>query len=69
MVTEGKLEDALRENTELGRTIAQPVEPGKGGVRIPKGLDIPKFWRLLEECIERADEENERLETEAVRTV
>lgn len=39
---------------ELGRTKANPVSEG---VRIPRSLDTRKFWRVLNECLERADEQ------------
>jgi len=29
---------------------------GKGeGVRIPKGLNVARFWRIIDECVERAE--------------
>lgn len=45
---------------ELGRTVAVPIEPGSnvGGVAVPRGLDIERFWGLIVDCIERADAHN-----------
>lgn len=45
---------------ELGRTVAQPIEPdsGIGGVTIPRGLDVERFWGMIVDCIQRADELN-----------
>lgn len=43
---------------QLGRTVAQTMEPGTsdiGGVTIPRGLDVERFWGLIVDCIERAD--------------
>ncbi|KAK2767473.1 Uridine nucleosidase 1 [Arachnomyces sp. PD_36] len=42
---------------EVGRTVAQPVEKGSGvgGVTIPRGLDVERFWGLIADCIKRAD--------------
>ena len=57
VVTEGTLEEA-RAGGQTGRTIATLLEPGSAGVRIPRGLDIPHFWKVIEECIERADKVN-----------
>lgn len=34
---------------------------GEEGVRIFRGLDLGVFWRVLEECIFRVDEVNERV--------
>ena len=39
---------------ELGRTKSN-VAPE--GVRIPRSLDTSKFWEILNECLERADEQ------------
>lgn len=58
VVTEGTHEDALLRGSQLGRTIATLLPPGEEGVRIPRGLDIPKFWKVMEECVQRADEAN-----------
>ncbi|KAK6227028.1 inosine-uridine preferring nucleoside hydrolase [Colletotrichum tabaci] len=58
VVTEGDLADAQAGRSQLGRTVARPLAPGSEGVRIPRGLDIPMFWRVIEECTERADRVN-----------
>lgn len=58
--TEGSFEDAMR-GAQTGRTTAEELPPGQEGVRIPRGVDVAKFWHVLEECIERADEANARL--------
>ncbi|OLN88544.1 Uridine nucleosidase [Colletotrichum chlorophyti] len=58
VVTEGSLEEAKEGKAQLGRTIARRVDPGSEGVRIPRGLDIPLFWKVIEECTERADRVN-----------
>lgn len=57
VVTEGTLEEALQ-GAQTGRTIAKLLEPGQPGVRIPRGLDISLFWKVIEECCQRADEAN-----------
>lgn len=61
VITDGTHEDALHNGSQLGRTIATLLPPGEEGVRIPRGLDIPKFWKVLEECVQRADEANKAL--------
>lgn len=55
VVTDGTHEEAHAGLTETGRTVVRLLPPGAEGVRIPRGLDIEKFWAVLEECIERAD--------------
>lgn len=61
VVLEGTHDDALHRGARLGQTVATLLPPGEPGVRIPRGLDIPKFWRVLEECVQRADDTNEAL--------
>lgn len=57
VVTEGTFEEA-QTGKETGRTLAKVLAPGSEGVRIPRGCDVGKFWQVIEECIERADEAN-----------
>ncbi|OIW35068.1 Inosine/uridine-preferring nucleoside hydrolase [Coniochaeta ligniaria NRRL 30616] len=56
VITDGTIEEAHAGLKETGRTVVRLLPPGEEGVRIPRGLDIPKFWNVLEECMERADE-------------
>ncbi|KUI66725.1 Uridine nucleosidase [Cytospora mali] len=58
VITEGTHDDALHRGSQLGRTVATLLPPGEDGVRIPRGLDIEKFWLDLEECVQKADEAN-----------
>lgn len=58
VVTEGTFEAAQEGKFETGRTIAKLVEAGQPGVRIPRSVDVEKFWKVLEECTQRADEAN-----------
>lgn len=37
---------------EAGRTV---IKPALGGVFIPKSLDLPKFWEVLNHCMTLAD--------------
>ncbi|KAK0633059.1 Inosine/uridine-preferring nucleoside hydrolase domain-containing protein [Immersiella caudata] len=57
VVTEGSYEDA-QAGARTGQTVAKLLPEGQEGVRIPRGLDITKFWEVLEECVTRADEVN-----------
>ncbi|KAI0117363.1 Inosine/uridine-preferring nucleoside hydrolase [Daldinia grandis] len=61
VVTEGTLEDARERGAQTGRTLVTLLPPGSEGVRIPRGLDIPMFWKVIEECCERADETNKKI--------
>ena len=56
IVTEGTHEQALKGEAETGRTIVKLLEKGEGGIKIPRGLNVQRFWTVLEECLERADE-------------
>ncbi|KAK0729145.1 Inosine/uridine-preferring nucleoside hydrolase domain-containing protein [Apiosordaria backusii] len=60
VVTEGTYEDAQRGGARTGQITARLLPRGQEGVRIPRGLDLDVFWGVLEECITRADEANER---------
>lgn len=61
VVTEGTFEEAKLGLKQTGRTIATLLPPGSEGVRIPRGMDVAKFWKVIEECIQRADTVNEGL--------
>lgn len=58
VVTEGTIDEARDGKAETGRTVARLLEPGVEGVRIPRNLDIPMFWQVIEECCEQADAAN-----------
>ncbi|KAK0618111.1 Inosine/uridine-preferring nucleoside hydrolase domain-containing protein [Bombardia bombarda] len=57
IVTEGSYEDA-KNGARTGQVVACLLPPGEEGVRIPRNLDIPLFWKVLEECVSRADAAN-----------
>ena len=40
---------------ELGRTKISALQTGEGGCRIPRGVDLDKFWGLIEDALKRAD--------------
>ncbi|PBP19547.1 inosine-uridine preferring nucleoside hydrolase [Diplocarpon rosae] len=56
-ITEGTHEEALA-GAQTGRTIATLLPEGEEGVKIPRGLNVSRFWDVLEECLVRADEVN-----------
>ena len=55
IVTEGLHSDLEEEQGQVGRTIATKVIGSGGGVRIPRGLDVQRFWAVIELCIQRAE--------------
>ena len=57
VITEGTYKEA-HAGAQTGRTLVTLLPPGIEGVRIPRGLDIPMFWNVIEECCSRADEAN-----------
>lgn len=56
IVTEGVHSDNPAEIGELGRTKATKLPSEEGGCRIPRGLNLEKFWESIESCLKRADE-------------
>ncbi|KAI0173695.1 Inosine/uridine-preferring nucleoside hydrolase [Hypoxylon sp. FL1284] len=61
VVTDGTLDDARHRGAQTGRTLVTPLPPGAPGVRIPRGLDVGRFWAEVERCCERADEANRKI--------
>ncbi|KAF7875298.1 hypothetical protein EAF04_002470 [Stromatinia cepivora] len=57
VVTEGTHEDAQK-GSETGRTIVTLLPEGEEGVKIPRSLDIKRFWDVVEDCLSRADAAN-----------
>ncbi|MCJ1313235.1 Uridine nucleosidase 1 [Agyrium rufum] len=55
---EGEKDD---ESGQVGRTVARAVEVGKGGVRIPRGLNVDRFWAIVDDCLGRAEERISRV--------
>ncbi|KAK4865124.1 hypothetical protein LT330_001747 [Penicillium expansum] len=43
--------DLVLEGEQIGRSIAKKLPPGSEGVRIPRGLNVPEFWRVLEHAL------------------
>ncbi|OAL35697.1 hypothetical protein AYO20_05078 [Fonsecaea nubica] len=46
--------DVVLEGEQIGRTVITKAMNGQG-VKIPRTLDITKFWQTLEECLASAD--------------
>lgn len=54
VVTEGLHSERDDERGQLGRTVIEAVGDGEHGVRIPRGLDVKRFWEALELCVREA---------------
>jgi len=61
IVTEGTHEQAVRGETQTGRTIVKLLKTGESGVKIPRGLNVQRFWSVLEECLQQADKMKAKL--------
>ncbi|KAI4120791.1 MAG: hypothetical protein LQ338_006765 [Usnochroma carphineum] len=53
IVTDGKHSDWDAERGQVGRTMIWESNGPK--VRIPHGLDVGRFWDVIEECLQRVD--------------
>ena len=53
VVTEGLHSDHESEQGQVGRTTLTRAE--EGGVRIPRALDVYRFWQILDECLARTE--------------
>jgi uridine nucleosidase len=55
IVTEGVHSANQAEVGELGRTKVTKIPAGEGGCRIPRGVDLDRFWGSIESALKRAD--------------
>lgn len=55
VVTEGVHSITQTEVGELGRTKVTKLAPGEGGCRIPRSVDLARFWESIESCMKSAD--------------
>jgi uridine nucleosidase len=55
IVTEGVHSVDQKEVGELGRTKVTELLSGEAGCRIPRGVNLEKFWASIENCLKRAD--------------
>lgn len=56
VVTDGRHSEITTETGQLGRTIIKSADPGEGGVRIPRWMDKERFWSVIKQCLELAEE-------------
>ncbi|KAL9016331.1 MAG: hypothetical protein Q9185_006314 [Variospora sp. 1 TL-2023] len=53
IITDGKHSDRDEESGQVGRScVRRSTVPN---VRIPRGLDVGRFWEVVEECLQRVD--------------
>lgn len=55
IVTEGVHSVTQSDVGELGRTKVTKLPPGEGGCRIPRSVDLARFWAIVEAAMTRAD--------------
>ncbi|KAL8948771.1 MAG: hypothetical protein Q9222_005068 [Ikaeria aurantiellina] len=53
VVTDGSHTDLDSKGNQVGRTMVSPANDE--GIRIPRGIDVARFWDMLEECLQNAD--------------
>lgn len=56
VIIDGSHHGSEAERRQVGRTIARPLANGQPGVRIPRSLDVQKFWTMLNDCIQWAED-------------
>lgn len=55
VICEGFHSDLEEEHEQLGRTVVKKLTGSRGGVRIPRTLDVQRFWTVIEQCVQRAE--------------
>ncbi|RKF79077.1 Uridine nucleosidase [Golovinomyces cichoracearum] len=63
VMTNGSFADA-KAGSHTGRTLVKLLQPGELGVRIPRDLDIEAFWSTVENCLTRALESCEFIQSQ-----
>ena len=53
VVTDGSHSRHEAERGQVGRTVVSKSD--KGGVRIPRSMQVDSFWKLIEHCIQAAE--------------
>ena len=48
--------------SQCGRTVIEPVPRGQSGVLIPRALDAPSIWAMIEACLSHVDRDVETKE-------
>jgi uridine nucleosidase len=55
VITDGLHSHSSDQRGQVGRTVATVAPLHKGGVRIPRSLNVECFWETVEDCIRRAE--------------
>ena len=58
VITEGEhgsSDQARSGGSQCGRTVARLQKSGESGIIIPRSLDVDETWKMLEECLGRAE--------------
>ncbi len=58
VIIEGTHEQAMTGETQTGRTVVELLPKGEEGVKIPRSLNVERFWTVLEDALEAADANN-----------
>lgn len=56
VVTDGLHSDDDHPRGQVGRTMISPSEEKGVGVRIPRGLNVERFWNIVEDCLRLVDD-------------
>lgn len=51
----GSSEEVREGGSQCGRTVATKLPKGQQGVRIPRGVGQMKMWRMIDECLAKAE--------------
>jgi uridine nucleosidase len=51
----GSSEEVREGGSQCGRTVAKALATGQHGVRIPRSVDQRKMWKMIDECLSRAE--------------
>ncbi|KAI9703644.1 MAG: Uridine nucleosidase 1 [Candelina mexicana] len=55
VVTDGKHTDSEELRGQVGRTVARRATAREDGIRVPRSVDVEKFWSIMEECVKLAE--------------
>ncbi|KAL8782285.1 MAG: hypothetical protein Q9213_005520 [Squamulea squamosa] len=66
VVTDGLHSDSNYERGQVGRTVISSSKESGVGVRIPRGLDVERFWDVVENSLEIVDKNLNSIEHQEV---
>lgn len=59
VVTDGYCSDSHNDIGQLGRTLVEKLPHGSDGVRIPKYINLERFWSHISEAIEKSEKHSQ----------